>query len=230
MFLRERAKQEEYCDRPDRTDADVASQYYHLGRVNRLVLTTDPFQRLLVNWLGSPNVANLTFLDLGAGDGSLAPQLEQWAARRGWRWRITSLDADPRALRLGAGPRRVVADACALPFAADTFDVVMSSQLAHHLTEDEVVAHFREAWRVTRDVLFLTDAHRNVGAMAVIWTLLRVMRVPRVFLADAVLSVRRGWRVPEWREFAHRAGIPNPRVSVYYGAKIFLRARKAVGP
>jgi hypothetical protein len=42
-----------------------------------------------------------------------------------------------------------------------------------------------------------------------------------------MLSVRRGWRVEEWRELARRAAIPNFRVSVYYGARIFLQARKA---
>ena len=227
MFLRERARQAEYCDQPDLPDADVAVNYHHLGRFNRLMLVADPFQRLLVRWLGQDNVATLTFLDLGAGDASLARQLEHWAAGRGWNWRVTSLDVSPRALRLGMGPRRVAADVCALPFAANTFDVVMASQMTHHLTDELAVKHFQEAWRVTRDVLFLTDVHRNVGAMAVFGTILRLMRVPRRFLSDGLLSVRRGWRVAEWREMAQRAAIPNFRVSVYYGSRIFLQARKA---
>jgi hypothetical protein len=95
------------------------------------------------------------------------------------------------------------------------------------LTDEETVTHFREAWRVTRDVLFLTDAHRNIGAMAVLWMVLRLMRVPRPFLSDGMLSVRRGWRVAEWEELARRAGIPEFRVSVYFGSRIFLQARKA---
>jgi 2-polyprenyl-3-methyl-5-hydroxy-6-metoxy-1,4-benzoquinol methylase len=227
MFLRERATQAEYCDRLDLPDADVAANYHHLGRFNRLVLAADPFQRVLVRWLGLANVNNLTFLDLGAGDASLALQLEEWAARRGWKWRVTSLDASTRALRLGPGARRVAANVCALPFAANTFDVVMSSQMTHHLTDEEVVEHFREAWRVTRDVLFLTDIHRNVGALAVLWMILRLMRVPRPFLSDGMLSVRRGWRVAEWRDLAQRAAIPDFRVSVNYGTRIFLQARKA---
>jgi 2-polyprenyl-3-methyl-5-hydroxy-6-metoxy-1,4-benzoquinol methylase len=226
MFLRERATQEEYCDQPDLPDADIASNYHHLSRFNRVMFVADPFQRLLVRWLGRAHVASLTFLDLGAGDASLAPRIERWAARRGWTWKVTSLDSSPRALRLGPGSRRIAADVCALPFAENTFDVVMASQMTHHLTDEETVTHFREAWRVTRDVLFLTDAHRNVGALAVLWMVLRVLRVPRRFLSDGMLSVRRGWRVAEWRNLARRAAIPNSRVSVYYGSRIFLRARK----
>jgi 2-polyprenyl-3-methyl-5-hydroxy-6-metoxy-1,4-benzoquinol methylase len=226
MFLRERATQAEYCDRPDLPDADVAANYLHLGRFNRVVHVADPFQRLLVRWLGRTNVSRLTFLDLGAGNAALGPTIESWARRHGWDWRVTSLDGSPRALRLGQGPRRVAADVCALPFADNSFDVVMASQMTHHLTEEQTVRHFAEAWRVTRDVLFLTDTHRNVASLSIIWVILKLLRVPGTFLGDGMLSVRRGWRVAEWRELARRARIPNGRVSVYYASRIFLQARK----
>ncbi len=226
MFLGARATQAEYCDRPDLPDADLVANYDQLSRFNRLVHVADPFQRLLVRWVGRSRAARLSFLDLGAGNAALAAQLEPWAQRRGWDWRITSLDGSVRALRLGSGPRRIAANVCALPFADDTFDVVMASQMTHHLTDAQTVEHFREAWRVTRDVLFLTDAHRNVGAMTVIWIILKAMGVTREFLSDGVVSVRRGWRVAEWRRLAEAAGIPGARVSVYYGSRIFLQARK----
>lgn len=227
MFLRARATQAEYCDRPDLPDADLAANYHHLGRFNRLVLIADPFQRLLVRWIGRPAVSRLTFLDLGAGDASLAAELERWARHHGWDWRVTSLDGSLRALSLGAGNRRVAGDVCALPFADNTFDVVMASQMTHHLTDHQTVQHFREAWRVTRDVLFLTDSHRNIGALAVIWFLLKLLRVPPQFLSDGITSVQRGWRVAEWRRLAETAGIPGARISVYYGSRIFLQARKS---
>ena len=229
MFLRVRTTQAEYCDSPDISDADLAANYEQLSRFNRLVHVADPFQRLLVRWIGRARASRLTFLDLGAGNAALAAQLEAWAQRRGWDWRITSLDGSVRALRLGSTPRRVAANVCALPFGDATFDVVMASQMTHHLTDAQTVQHFSEAWRVTRDVLFLTDAHRNIGAAGVIWAILKGLRVTPEFLSDGVTSVRRGWRVPEWRRLAEAAGIPDARVSVYYGSRIFLRARKAAG-
>jgi len=232
MFLRERATQAEYCDRPDISDGDLAANYHHLGRFNRLVHVADPFQRLLVRWIGRGNVSRLSILDLGAGDASLSAELEAWARHRGWDWRVTSLDHSLRALCLGqtqAWRRRVSADVCALPFGDDTFDVVIASQMTHHLTDEQTVQHFREGWRVTRDALFLTDAHRNIGALAVIWTMLKLMGVPRQFLADGILSVQRGWRVAEWQRLAEAAGVPRARVSVYYGSRILLQARKPNG-
>ena len=226
MFLSQRATQAEYCDRPDLPVSEVADNYRQLARFNRLLLVTDPFQRLLVRWLGRGRVKKLSMLDLGAGDGSIGRSIEAWARRRGWDWRVTNLDLNVGALRLNPGGRNVAGAVGALPFADDSFDVVIASQMTHHLTDEEVVQHFREAWRVTRDALFLTDAHRNAGALAVIWLVLRLMRVPPQFLSDGMLSVRRSWRVGEWRELAACAGIPCGRVWLYYGSRVMLQARK----
>ena len=226
MFLSQRATQAEYCDRPDLPLSEVADNYRQLSRFNRLLLVTDPFQRLLVRWLGRGRVKKLTMLDLGAGDGSIGRSIEAWARRRGWDWRVTNLDLNVGALRLNPGGRNVAGAVGALPFADDSFDVVISSQMTHHLTDEEAAQHFREAWRVTRDALFLTDAHRNAGALAVIWLVLRLMRVPPQFLSDGMLSVRRSWRVGDWRELAAFAGIPCGRVWLYYGSRVMLQARK----
>src|SRR5581483_7869975 len=131
------------------------------------------------------------------------------------------------AMLLCPGERCVTGSALLLPFRDETFDVVVASQMAHHLPgEGEVSRHFQEAWRVTRDVLFLNDLHRNVALYAALWLLLRVQRVPKHFRSDALLSVRRGWRVKEWRRLAGQAGIPNARVWLYAGTRVMLEARK----
>lgn len=226
MFLSRRATQAEYCDRPDLPLEEVADNYRQLAQFNRVLLVADPFQRLLVRWLGRVNVARLSILDLGAGDGSMGVAIESWARRYGWDWRVTNLDLSVSALKLGQGRRNVAGSVCALPFADDSFDVVIASQMTHHLTDAETVEHFREAWRVTRDAVFLTDAHRNGGALCVIWALLRTLRVTPQFLADGLLSVRRGWRVGEWRALAGQAGLADARVWLYYGSRVMLQARK----
>ena len=92
MFLSQRATQAEYCDRLDLPLNEVADNYRQLARFNRLLLVTDPFQRLLVRWLGRGHVKKLSMLDLGAGDGSIGRSIEAWALRHGWDWRVTNLD------------------------------------------------------------------------------------------------------------------------------------------
>ena len=64
------------------------------------------------------------------------------AARYGWEWRVTNLDLGLAALQLGADRRSVVGSVCALPFADESFDAVIASQMTHRLTQDETVQHF----------------------------------------------------------------------------------------
>jgi SAM-dependent methyltransferase len=226
MFLSQRATQAEYCDRPDLPLIEVASHYSQLARINRWLLAADPFQRVLVRWLGRTNVGDLSILDLGGGDGAMGRSIETWAWRHGWSWRVTNLDLSIYALRLNSGRRNVAAAVGALPFADNSFDVVIASQMAHHLTNEEALQHFREAWRVTRDALLLADAHRNVLVWCAIGGVLRLMRATPHFLSDGLLSVRRSWRLGEWRELAARAEIPSARVWLYYGSRVMLQARK----
>lgn len=226
MFLSERATQAEYCDRADLPLDEVRAVYEQLGRIHRLLLTSDAFQRPLVQLLGEANVRKLSLLDLGAGDGTIGRSIESWARRRGWDWRVVNVDANIAALGLHGGGHNVGGDACALPFADASFDVVIASQMTHHLAEGEVVRHFAEAWRVARSMVYLTDAHRNVGALCFIWVLMRLLGFSPEFRSDAVLSVKRGWRVREWRDLAARAGIVGAKVQLHFGARIVLVARK----
>jgi 2-polyprenyl-3-methyl-5-hydroxy-6-metoxy-1,4-benzoquinol methylase len=227
MFFRSRATQAEYFDAPGRPQAEIAEGYQSLAWVNRLCIFADPFQRLLPKLLGRDNCKSLSILDLGAGDGSLGIVLTDWArTKRDWDWRFTNLDTNASALRLNPGVRNVVGSALALPFRDASFDVVIASQMTHHLSNEEVVVHLREAWRVTRRGLFLSDLHRGPALYSFIWLLFQVRRFPKHFQADGLLSVRRGFRIGELRSLAHQAGIPDARVWLYYGSRVILEATK----
>jgi hypothetical protein len=228
MFLSRRATQAEYLDTPGRSAAQVARDYRQLARVNRLCFVTDPFQRVLVRWLGRDRCRSLSILDLGAGDGSVGRTLTRWAAQRDWNWRVTNLDVNPIALHLNPGGHNVVGSVLALPFPPESFDAVIASQMTHHLRRDEdVVLHFREAWRVTRDALLLNDLHRNPVLLGLVWLIVRCARLSPEMRSDGLNSVRRGWRLQEWQALAQRAGIPGARVWLYCGSRIVLQARKA---
>ena len=227
MFLNRRALQAEYFDSPERTPSEVAEGYAMLNHMNRIFLLTDPYRRYLPRLLGPERCRSLSFLDLGAGDGWLGKELSRWAATRGWNWRFTNLELNPWAMTGNPNGRGITGSALALPFRENSFDVVIASQMAHHLdTEDDVCQHFREAWRVTRDVVFLNDVHRNIALYAVVWFLLQLHPYPSHFRTDGTLSVLRSWRVSEWRALATRAGIPNARVWLYNAARVMLQARK----
>ena len=230
MLLRKRATQSEHLDDPARSPEEFRAAYAELARVNRLFRLDDPYTRVLAGWLGHRHCERLTVLDLGAGDGWLGAAMETWARRNfGWKWEVTNLDSNPVLLELNPGSRKLVGSVLELPFPDNTFDVVIASQMTHHLGSDrEVVQHFREAWRVAARAVFITDVHRNAFLYGMVWSALRLLRLSPAMRADGLLSVRRGWRKPEWETLAKRAGIPRPEITSYFGSRIILRARKDV--
>jgi SAM-dependent methyltransferase len=229
MFLRQRSTQTEYFDQPDRTEAEIAAEFRELNRVNRLFRFSHPFESALSPWLGHANCEQLEILDVGAGTGLLGQTLTAWAKKRGWKWHFTHLDSSPVALKLGGQPDCVVGSALQLPFPDGSFDLVVASQMTHHLTDDQVVQHWREAWRVTRDAIFISDLHRNPFLYSLVWIALSLMRAERNVFDDGLISVRRGFQLNEWRDLAGRAGIPAAKIWRYHGTRILLQARKNSG-
>ncbi|HEX3855904.1 MAG TPA: methyltransferase domain-containing protein [Verrucomicrobiae bacterium] len=229
MFLRHRSTQTEYFDLPDRTEMEVAAAFRDLNRVNSFFRFSHPFETELPKWLGEKKCERLEILDVGAGTGLLGKKLTEWARRQGWQWHFTNLDTNPLALKIGNQPDSVVGSALRLPFADCSFDLVVASQMTHHLTDEEIVTHWREAWRVTRDAIFICDLHRNALLYAVLWLTLHLMRANPTVMEDGLISVRRGFRLNEWRGLAARAEIPAASIWRYHGARIVLQARKKTG-
>ncbi|MBC8002544.1 MAG: methyltransferase domain-containing protein [Opitutaceae bacterium] len=227
MFFSARSTQAEYFDAPTRSFQEVCDGYRHLGQVNRFFHFAEPFQRLIPRFLGAVRCQNLTLLDLGAGDGTLGRELSLWAEKRGWQWRFTSLDLNPQALSLNRHHANVAASVTDLPFKDGSFDLVIASQMTHHLDSDtDICRHFAEAWRVARQAVFLNDLHRNPALFGFIWILLHMRPYPRHFREDGLISVKRGFRVGEWRDLARLAGMKKARVWFYFGAKVMLYAPK----
>ena len=225
MFLSRRSLQAEYFD-AERPLTELAEFFQCLRRMNRLFAFAEPFQRLVPRLLGESNCAALSVLDLGAGDGFLGKVLTEWAATHGWRWRITNLDTNLRAMTLNGGSGSIAASALALPFQSGSFNLVIASQMLHHLRDAEARQLLGEAWRVARDGILVCDLHRNSVLYALLWLLFQFQNFPQSFRADALLSVKRSWRISELRELLAGSDLGQAEVRLYFGARLVLQARK----
>jgi ubiquinone/menaquinone biosynthesis C-methylase UbiE len=227
IMLRERATEPEHFDSPARTPEEIAAGYRELARVNRICRLDDPYTRVMSRWLGAESCVQLSILDLGAGDAWLGKQMETFARSQGWEWRVTNLDLNPIPLRLHPGSRNIVGSVLALPFVDTSFDIVIASQMTHHLASDaEVIQHFREAWRVARRGVFISDMKRSAFLYAMLWVMLRVLRLTPVMRADGLLSVRRSWTRQEMSLLVERSVLNGATVTSYFGTRLIIAARK----
>lgn len=91
----------------------------------------------------------LRLLDVGAGGGDVSRAIAAWARRDALTVAVTALDADARAIRWARGRGGGVEYRCAhteeLVSADESFDVVISNHLLHHLSGDELAALLRDS-------------------------------------------------------------------------------------
>jgi SAM-dependent methyltransferase len=225
MFLSHRTTQEEYFD-SERPVAEVAEFFQSLGRVNRFFDFAHPFRNLLPTLLGEADCRSLTILDIGAGDGSLGNSLRTWAGQRGWNWRVVNLDRNLAALSLNESGLNVAGSAVQLPFGPGSFDVVFTSNMAHHLRDPQVRQLLQEAWRVAGRAVLFCDLHRNLALYLALMLLFCFQDHPASFKSDALLSVKRGWRKADLTRLAEQAGLGSANVKLYFGARLILQACK----
>ncbi len=151
----------------------------------------------------------LTLLDLGTGAGDLPGDAVRWAGRRGWRLVPVGLERSrvAAALACAAGCPCAVADAGAAPFGDKSVDLVLVSQVLHHLTPSSAVRLLRDCDRLARVGVVVADLRRARLAGALFRLGGRLLRFDPVTLMDGVTSIRRGYEPAELRGLLERAGI-----------------------
>ena len=105
-----------------------------------------------------------------------------------------------RALsHLNGNPRAVAGDACALPFADGSFDIVSCNLFVHHLSPEDVLRFSREALRVCRLAFVINDLIRHPLHLALSYAGFPLYR-SRITRNDAPASVRQAYTPSELRE------------------------------
>ncbi|HSS98670.1 MAG TPA: class I SAM-dependent methyltransferase, partial [Terriglobales bacterium] len=81
----------------------------------------------------------MSLLEVGAGSGDVPLTARTRLAAKGLSLQVTLLDRAATHLATGNNHQVVVGNALALPFAAESFDLVSCGLFAHHLSPEEVV-------------------------------------------------------------------------------------------
>jgi SAM-dependent methyltransferase len=200
----------ELLDDPSADPATVAASLRNIARANRWFGGAAAARRGLERALADlPRGATVTLADLGTGLGDLPRAAVGWAARRGVRLVAVGLERNRAAARLAvaAGVPCAVGCAGATPLRDKSVDLVLVSQLAHHLSEESAVRLFRECDRVARRAVVIADLRRGRLGPLAFWVGARALRFDPVTVADGMTSIRRGYTTSELRGLLHQAGV-----------------------
>ena len=163
-----------------------------------------------------------TLLDVGTGLGDIPCRARKFARKNGIELTTIGLDS---ACELAEASRSsvtfsVCADALRLPFADNSVDIVMCSQVLHHFAGMDALKLLREMDRVARRRVIVSDLRRSWLAAAGLWLVSFPLRFHAVSRHDGVVSVMRGFTPSELVDTVHEAVARKPRARRRRGFRI----------
>ena len=200
----------ELLDDPAADPVTVAQSLRNIARANRWFGGAAAVRFGLDRTLGhlSPG-QSISLLDLGTGLGDLPSVARQWGARRGIAILPIGLELNRVAAGLASARGVPTAVACAgtPPIPDKRIDVVLVSQLAHHLSSDSIVQLFRTCDRLARRAVIVADLRRHAFAATSFRLGGRLLGFDPVTLTDGVTSIRRGFSRRDLLDLMMRAGV-----------------------
>lgn len=151
-------------------------------------------------------------LDVGGGSGDAAPEIIDWARRRGVEARVVVLDLHPDTAREAAVRLHGVAGAEArqgdlFDVDAASFDIVHAGLFLHHFDGADAPRALGAMARIARRGVVINDLHRHPVPWALIrWLTLAVSR-NEALRFDGPLSVARAFTPDDWRALGPAAGL-----------------------
>ncbi len=190
------------------------------ARLRATLQRFDTVNRLISGWGAvyqshiRPHLAGLgrpaRVLDLGCGGGDVITRLARQATADGLEVEWLGVDPDPRAIEV-ASRRRQIRDAAGsvrfertdssgLIAAGESFDLVLSNHVLHHLGADELTRFAAESRVLSRGIVLHGDIERGRIAYG-LYTIAVTPLAPGSFLrTDGLRSIRRSYRADELAE------------------------------
>ncbi|WP_400997516.1 methyltransferase [Agromyces sp. GXQ0307] len=224
----------ELMDDPGADPDTLARTFRRFGIVNRIVSRPAAvYEEWVRPRLATTHRARL--LDIGVGGGDLPFRILQLARRDGLRLEIVGVDPDARAVAAasryeGPGFRARVGTTADLVAEGETFDIVWSNHVLHHLGAGELGALLADTERLVAPggIGVHGDIERSRGAYVGFWaaTLPFAWNVfaGSYIRPDGLTSIRRSHTAPELaraipRGWRVKRGFPS-RLELVWGSEI----------
>ena len=213
-----RVRDDEQMDDPGLDPAVYEAVLGDLARVNRWTLAARPTLSFLKR--AAAGMPAFRLLDVGFGHGDMLRTIAGWARRRGIAVDLIGVDLNARS---AAVARAATPTAWPIEFrtgdyreVAGPIDFIVSSLVAHHMTDDQLLAFIRFMEERAERGWMINDLHRHPLSYWGFPLLARLIGVHRIVREDGQLSIVRAFRPAEWRPILAAAGVPE-------GAARFVR-------
>jgi len=204
----------ELLDDPRADPELVGRELRDIARLNALFGGTRAVVRELGPFFERGKRQAWTLLDVGTGLGDIPRAAAAAARRHGITLRLVGIELNRTAARLARGaegngaPLAVaLADGGVLPLGPHSVDVIVASQVLHHLPRAVAVRWIATFDRVARRGVVLADLRRSRVAMAGVWAASVGLAMSGVTRHDAVVSLKRGYTKRELDEMLRDAGV-----------------------
>jgi 2-polyprenyl-3-methyl-5-hydroxy-6-metoxy-1,4-benzoquinol methylase len=193
-----------------RTLGDIARLNSLFGGTRAVVGALTPFFQRACNVQRGTCDVQWTLLDVGAGSGDIARAAAAAARGQGLTLRPVAVELSRAAAReaQGRGLAVILADGGALPVRPRSVDVIVASQVLHHQPREVAVRWMASFDRIARRAVVLADLRRSPVAMVGVWLASFPLGMAATTRHDAVVSLRRGYKLKEFRAMLREAGVP----------------------
>ena len=204
----QRVRDEEQMDDPSLDPKVYDEVLKGLGRVNGWTFAARPTLAFLAR--ATRGREQFSLLDVGSGEGGMLRVIAKWARKRGLAARLTGVDLNPKSEGVA---RALTPDD--MPIAWRTgdyrdlgrFDFVVSSLVAHHMTDGQLRDFLRWMEANSDRGWFVNDLHRHGFAYFGFPLLATLLGVHRIVRQDGRLSIARSFRPADWRSILAAAGV-----------------------
>jgi 2-polyprenyl-3-methyl-5-hydroxy-6-metoxy-1,4-benzoquinol methylase len=214
-MLNKRVIADELMDAEDLDPKIYAQVLTDLAKVNRLVMAKRPTLDFLTRAIG--DARSFSVLDVGYGDGDMLRVIANWAKKRGIEAKLTGIDLNPQSEHVA---RAATPAAMPITFrtgdyadlADEPFDFILSSLVAHHMTQDQLIAFLRFMAAHAKRGWLINDLHRHSFAYMGYPLLATLLGWHPIVRHDGRLSIARSYRPDEWPLLLREAQVKGARI------------------
>lgn len=162
-----------------------------------------------------------SILDVGCGGGSFTIQL----AKRYPKARVVGIDTSEAAIKYAkqqlekVNPQVkniefIVSQQPKLEYPAKSFDVITSTLVCHHMSDQELVEFLKESYVIANQAIILNDLHRHPLASISYAIIAPLLFRNKMITHDGSLSIKRSFVRSDWNALLAAAKIPLNNCSV----------------